>query len=193
VSESERICPRCGIGLETIDLKIDGKFLIERCEQCLGLFFDPAELEAVMQATVSNVFTVNMSQLDSINATMRANDYGVVYIKCPVCAKLMNRVNFGAKSGVIVDRCKEHGVWLDGGELRRLFEWMKAGGKLLDQEREEQRKKAEAEEQQERRNAYAASGGYSDSPDFETYGGALRSEDPDLFEMVLRAIRFFTR
>lgn len=143
-SESERICPRCGIRLETIDLNIEGKFLIERCGQCLGLFFDLGELEAVLQATVTNVFTINKSQLDSL-ATMSTQEYGISYIKCPVCAKLMNRVNFGAKSGVIVDRCREHGVWLDGGELRHLFEWTKAGGKLFDQERQEQLKKAEAE------------------------------------------------
>ena len=192
VSESERVCPRCGIRLETIDLKIDGKFFIERCEQCLGLFFDPGELEAVLQATVSDVFTVNMSQLDKI-ATMRANEYGVTYIKCPVCAKLMNRVNFGAKSGVIVNRCRDDGVWLDGGDLRHLFEWMKAGGKLLDQERQEQHKKDESEQQQERRHASAASGGYSDHTNFDTYGSTLRREDPDLFDIVLGAIRFFTR
>ena len=135
-TESERICPRCTIGLRTIDLKIDGTFLIERCDECLGLFFDPGELEALLEATVSNVFTINRSQLDNINITKRSSDYGVSYIKCPICSKLMNRVNFGTKSGVIVDRCKDHGVWLDGGELRHLFEWMKAGGKLLQQERE---------------------------------------------------------
>jgi Zn-finger nucleic acid-binding protein len=191
-SESERICPRCTIRLETIDLKMEGKFLIERCDRCLGLFFDPGELEAVLHATVINVFTINRGELDSINAAMRGNDYGVTYIKCPVCSKIMNRVNFGAKSGVIVDRCKDHGVWLDGGELRHLFEWMKAGGKLLDQERREQLKKAEAKQEQENRHAQPA-GGYSDYPTFNTYGGPLRNDDPDLFDMVLSAIRIFTR
>ncbi|HYS42655.1 MAG TPA: zf-TFIIB domain-containing protein [Geobacteraceae bacterium] len=191
-SESDRICPRCNIRLETIDLKMEGKFLIERCEQCLGLFFDPGELEAVLNATVTNVFTINRGELDSINAAMRSNDYGVTYIKCPVCSKIMNRVNFGAKSGVIVDRCKDHGVWLDGGELRHLFEWMKAGGKLLDQERREQLKKTEAEKEQENRHAQLA-GGYADYRTFDTYGGTLRNDDPDLFDMVLTAIRFFTR
>ena len=191
-SESDRICPRCNIRLETIDLKMEGRFLIERCEQCLGLFFDPGELEAVLNATVTNVFTINRGELDSINAAMRSNDYGVTYIKCPVCSKIMNRVNFGAKSGVIVDRCKDHGVWLDGGELRHLFEWMKAGGKLLDQERREQLKKTEAEKEQENRHAQPA-GGYADYRTFDTYGGTLRNDDPDLFDMVLTAIRFFTR
>jgi Zn-finger nucleic acid-binding protein len=192
-AESERICPRCGIRLETIDLKIEGRFLIERCEQCLGLFFDPGELEAVLQATVSNVFNVNRGQLDNINATMRANEYGTTYIKCPVCTKLMNHVNFGAKSGVIVDRCKEHGVWLDGGELRHLFEWMKMGGQILDQEKQEQRKKEEAEQEQKRRHSQTASGVYSDYPIFDMYGGTLKNEDPDLFDVVLSAIRFFTK
>lgn len=190
---SERICPRCNVRLETIDLKIEGKFLIERCETCLGLFFDPGELEALLQATVSNVFTVDRQELDVINRTKRACDYGVSYIKCPVCARIMNRVNFGAKSGVIVNRCRDHGVWLDGGELRHLFEWMKAGGKILDQERQEQLRKEEAAQERERHAAAGAAGECREYADFGAYGGTLRHEDPDLFDMVLGAIRFFTR
>ncbi|MFH0997276.1 MAG: zf-TFIIB domain-containing protein [Pseudomonadota bacterium] len=193
--ESERICPRCNIRLRTIDLKIDGRFLIERCDECLGLFFDPGELEALLEATVSNVFAIDRSRLDNINtASMRSNDYGVSYIKCPICSKCMNRVNFGTKSGVIVDRCSAHGVWLDGGELRHLFEWMKAGGKLLQQERQEQIKKEEAaaQERQSRNKSVssASDGGYSN---FNMFGSTLRSEDPDLFEMVKKAIHFFMK
>lgn len=43
----------------------------------------------------------------------------------------MNRINFGYRSGVIVDSCKSHGVWLDNGEITHLMEWRKAGGQLL--------------------------------------------------------------
>jgi len=39
--ESPRRCPQCGIPLQTLDLGTGGKFYIERCENCLGLFFDP--------------------------------------------------------------------------------------------------------------------------------------------------------
>jgi hypothetical protein len=66
---------------------------------------------------------------------------------------------------------------------------MKAGGKILDQERQEQQKKAAAE-QQERPHECFTAGGYAD---FDTYGGTLRSQDPDLFDVVLDAIRFFRR
>ena len=193
--ESERICPRCNIRLRTIDLKIDGRFLIERCDECLGLFFDPGELEALLEATVSNVFVIDRSRLDNINtASMRPNDYGVAYIKCPICSKCMNRVNFGTKSGVIVDRCSAHGVWLDGGELRHLFEWMKAGGKLLQQERQEQIKKEEAAAQERQsRNKSVSSASESGYSNFNMFGSTLRSEDPDLFELIKKAIHFFIK
>jgi Zn-finger nucleic acid-binding protein len=40
----------------------------------------------------------------------------------------MNRVNFGKRSGVIVDVCKEHGVWFDRGELTQAIEFVAKGG-----------------------------------------------------------------
>jgi len=190
-SDSQRICPRCDIPLKTIDLKLNGTFLIERCEKCFGLFFDPGELEALLEATVSNVFLIDKIGLDSINLRRQPAEYPISYIKCPVCSQLMYRVNFGARSGVIIDRCKPHGVWLDGGELRHLFEWMKMGGKLLDQERQEQTRKEELKNESERRGKLAA---YRDEPSpFDSFGYPLRHSEPDFFDIVYKAIRFFTR
>ncbi len=194
--ETERICPRCAVSLRTIDLIINGRFLIERCDQCLGLFFDPNELEALLEATVANVFTINRSQLDSINA-VKKDAFAVSYIKCTVCSSIMNRVNFGVKSGVIIDRCREHGVWLDGGELRHLFEWMKAGGKLLQQEREEERKRIETRELEREKRMLQAQETIGvagrDEVNFDLFGGALRKSDPDFFDIVAKAIGFFIK
>ena len=130
--ESERVCPRCDIPLQTINLKKGEKFYIERCDQCMGLFFDHNELEALLELSVSNVFRIDRKRLDTINIELyHRNATQSHYIKCPVCREFMGRKNFGAKSGVIVDRCSSDGVWLDGGELKRLLEWKKAGGQLL--------------------------------------------------------------
>lgn len=46
----------------------------------------------------------------------------------------MNRKLYGKRSGVIVDSCRDHGLWLDAGKLRQLMEWSRAGGEKLDQE-----------------------------------------------------------
>jgi Zn-finger nucleic acid-binding protein len=155
--ESSRVCPDCDIPLQTLDLQVDGNFFIERCDTCLGLFFDPGELEALMEKSVSNVFSINRKRIDAVIREKRDGDGKFAYRKCPVCRELMYRINFGARSGVIVDQCKTHGVWLDSGELKRLLEWKKAGGQLL-HEQVRQRKEKEEKERQERLRVYRETG-----------------------------------
>jgi len=146
----DRICPRCHIPLQLIDLGLDGKFYIERCERCLGLFFDPNELESLLDKTVSNVHEVDRQRLDEIRNVKSNSEYRLSYIDCPVCKKLMNRINFGSGSGVIVDKCRQHGLWLDGGELRQILEWTKAGGDLY--HKQKQLDNAQLELEQEKKN-----------------------------------------
>jgi Zn-finger nucleic acid-binding protein len=186
VPDHVRTCPRCDIAMKTIDLKVGGTFLIERCDTCMGMFFDSGELEALIKATVKNVHHVNHNKLKELYALKRHDAYGITYIKCPVCDTIMNRVNFGQRSGVILDRCANHGLWLDGGELRHLLEWVKAGGKMYNQQREEIKQKMEAREgiTVKRATTVHAGGG------FDTYGSTLRSSDPDLFTIIGRVVKW---
>jgi len=48
----------------------------------------------------------------------------------------MNRTNFAHASGVILDVCKGHGVWLDRGELQRVLDFVGDGGLAVARERE---------------------------------------------------------
>ncbi len=186
--DTERICPRCNISLRTIDLKIDGKFLIERCEDCLGLFFDTGELETLIKASVKNVYDVNRHKIDELNKTLRNNDYPTSYIKCPVCTQIMNRVNFGAKSGVIIDKCSDHGVWLDGGELRHLLEWVKAGGQILSKQKEDIKRRDEIRLNESSKRQQQTS--MPDMSGYNNYGGTLRQSDPDIFRIVSRVVKW---
>ncbi len=47
---------------------------------------------------------------------------------CPVCKELMYRRNWGEHSGVIVDRCEQHGTWYDEGEVEKIREYIELGG-----------------------------------------------------------------
>ena len=67
----------------------------------------------------------------------------VRYVPCPECARMMNRVNFGKRSGIIVDSCAQHGTWFDADELRRVVEWVRDGG--LDRARARERMQLEEE------------------------------------------------
>jgi Zn-finger nucleic acid-binding protein len=52
----------------------------------------------------------------------------VRYLPCPVCRNLMNRENFGRRSGVIIDVCKGHGVWFERDELPAVMSFIDRGG-----------------------------------------------------------------
>jgi len=51
-----------------------------------------------------------------------------MYVKCPSCKTLMNRRQFAAGSGVIVDVCKQHGTFFDVGELPAIIDFVMQGG-----------------------------------------------------------------
>ncbi len=63
------------------------------------------------------------------------------YRPCPGCGQLMHRVNYGRRSGVIVDSCARHGVWFDAEELARILAWVRSGGErqAADRRRDELR------------------------------------------------------
>jgi Zn-finger nucleic acid-binding protein len=56
----------------------------------------------------------------------------------------MMRVNFERISGILIDRCREHGFWFDATELDGVLRWIKLGGERLSDERREQEERARA-------------------------------------------------
>ncbi len=141
-SGKARICPECKEAMKEINVGVSGKpFLIDRCDRCLGLFFDTGELDALLQESIQGVNTLNHVRLSELKKAAPTDRDKVCYRPCPVCGKLMNRQNYGGVSGVIADRCRDHGVYLDAGELHRLFHWRRAGGHLQELPKEKERKK----------------------------------------------------
>jgi Zn-finger nucleic acid-binding protein len=55
----------------------------------------------------------------------------------------MNRNNFARSSGVVIDTCKQHGIWFDAEELPRIVEFIRKGG--LDRAREKEKLQIEQE------------------------------------------------
>lgn len=133
-------CPHCAIPLGVIEFDTNPAIRIERCTSCYGTFFNPGELESILEAQTNPLVWLDPAQLQQISADFSAPQE-VAYHKCPVCQEFMNRFNFGGRSGVILDRCGQHGVWLEGSELRQLTEWWRAGGKHIHQQYEAQRTK----------------------------------------------------
>jgi Zn-finger nucleic acid-binding protein len=133
-------CPHCETALDVIEFDTEPEMRIERCTTCFGMFFNPGELEALLDARTNPLVWLDPVQLNRI-AMDYGNDHKVIYRKCPMCSERMSHLHFGGNSGVILDRCGTHGVWLEGSELKRLTEWWRAGGKLIYQQHEAERVK----------------------------------------------------
>lgn len=129
--EKFRTCPVCKKDMDVLNIGQEGDpFYIDRCPTCLGIFLDTGELDAVVRETVPSVHHIAMEKLKQLKREMLDYNKTVSYRACPVCGKLMNRENYGKFSGVIVDRCRIHGVYLDAGELQLIQRWVAAGGSL---------------------------------------------------------------
>jgi len=133
-------CPCCKTALDVIEFDFQPPVTIERCTTCHGLFFNPGELELILEAQVSPIVWLDVQQLSELSPTQGQN-LPPRYRKCPMCDERMSQTVFGGRSGVIVDRCGTHGLWLDGGDLRRITEWWRAGGKLIYQQNEQDKTK----------------------------------------------------
>ena len=115
-------CPRCRLQLNAV---LVGNTNLRECPRCEGIWADTASLEQICadrekQAAVLGVATP-MPKTEDVAEEVR-------YIPCPACNKLMNRVNFAHCSHVVVDVCRAHGTWFDRDELRRIVEFIRAGG-----------------------------------------------------------------
>lgn len=160
-SWADRLCPDCRRPLDAVQLASSAAPVhLGRCPDCLGLFLGSGGIETLLSRGVGPVWEVNRPLLDALGEAPRtaASPPPVRYRPCPCCGELMNRSLYGKRSGVIVDRCMAHGLWLDAGELRQLLEWSRAGGQLHTQERleqdereQERRERLEARETEERR------------------------------------------
>ena len=67
----------------------------------------------------------------------------IEYIPCARCGKLMVKKNYRHISGVIIDECGRHGVWLDNGELEKIRHFILDGGLEKEQFREIEKNRAE--------------------------------------------------
>jgi Zn-finger nucleic acid-binding protein len=129
-------CPRCKLPLNP--LQISEISLLE-CQKCGGFWSDADTFENICAEKEQQANVLFFVQ----NKHFPKNSIAINYVPCPDCKQLMNRSNFARSSGVIIDICKQHGVWFDAEELPKIIEFIRLGG--LDRAR--QKEKIQLQEQ----------------------------------------------
>jgi Zn-finger nucleic acid-binding protein len=127
-------CPRCREAMQALRL---GETTARECSACGGLWLDPESLQRLSNARDEQSTVVGM--LAGRVPTLATPPDVVRYVPCPRCGRLMNRKNFAQSSGVVLDVCARHGVWLDRGELERVLGFVAGGGLARARAREHER------------------------------------------------------
>jgi Zn-finger nucleic acid-binding protein len=133
VAQSPHGCPRgCG-PLRAIRL---GSVELEECAVCCGMWLRPQVFQRIYAEEERGAVVLG-PDLDAHTEQQRTPVESVRYVPCPECGKIMNRINFAKRSGVVLDSCAHHGTWFDADELRRVVEFIRSGG--LDKQRANER------------------------------------------------------
>jgi Zn-finger nucleic acid-binding protein len=120
---------RCPVCERWMSARAVGGIEIQECPKCHGLWapedrfealVDRATLAARDRAAAGEAVVPRVDGGNPAQAT-------VEYRRCPSCDAQMTRRNFQKRSGVIIDRCHEHGAWLDAHELERIAGFVLSG------------------------------------------------------------------
>ncbi len=115
-------CPRCESPTELFRHAAAGAVVLG-CPSCNGLWVPTETLEPLIEGGARH------TQPEEGGDQPRRLSRDVRYLKCPTCSQMMSRRNYGRVSGIIVDTCPQHGVWLDKGELEALRSFVASGGR----------------------------------------------------------------
>jgi Zn-finger nucleic acid-binding protein len=136
--ETARFCAGCGVGFQPepipsqakewpcpacnglMPVRSIGGIEINECSNCQGLWIPGERFDELMDRACETALQSQQekgwSQSPRCSSSNPSTEK-IVYRKCPVCDRAMQRTNFQKRSGVIIDRCHAHGTWLDADEL----------------------------------------------------------------------------
>jgi len=138
-AETEMVCPACQHGQRLSSRQVAaGQVAVLECGRCAGFWIgheafrglvEKARKESLPDGTTPETPQQLAAKFGLPAGTAAPESgQGSFYRPCPECRALMVRKNYGHTSGVIIDLCREHGLWFDADELARILAWVRAGG-----------------------------------------------------------------
>lgn len=146
--ENTRYCTACGVSFSPEQVAVDLPELpcpvctglmpvrsvagigMNECPKCNGIWVPENTFDELVTKACEAARAKNTAGLGVNVRVAGANprDTRVEYRKCPACEGFMQRTNFQKRSGVIIDRCHNHGTWLDADELEAIAGFILEGG-----------------------------------------------------------------
>jgi Zn-finger nucleic acid-binding protein len=106
------ICPVCENPMVVLELH---QIEIDHCLHCGGIWLDAGELELLLDTDEDRA---RLREILIEDDSVKEKKYG-----CPICNKKMSKVFVGEEKKILIDKCeRNHGLWLDKGELEEVIE-----------------------------------------------------------------------
>ena len=123
-------CPACQGGRPLSSRRLGrANVALFECSSCAGLWIEKEIFEVMTDRARSGQLPEGFGGGGPAEMEAAPPAQPLQYRPCVTCGALMNRRNYGRKSGVIVDVCARHGIWFDLHELDRLLRWIREGGR----------------------------------------------------------------
>jgi Zn-finger nucleic acid-binding protein len=126
-------CPRCDLPLAAREVS---DLVVDECSGCQGVFLDDIAVHRVID---QHDHARAEALVAALPKTPKPTSGGRMYVKCPTCTNMMNRKLFATGSGIVVDVCKAHGTFFDGGELPAIIAFVRNGGLAIAAKKDAQR------------------------------------------------------
>lgn len=184
VSDRARYCPQCSVPLggESIhaedtayacpvcagDHRLSHRLLgkerasVLECTCCAGFWMSVDSFLLLRDRVIRRSAVGPGSRKRQPPAATVRKQSGPLYRHCIECGRMMARRQYVRGCGIIIDVCRDHGIWFDADELQQTLRWHEEGGRhcgFLDKVRAEQQ-----ESQQVPPPVQAIIGGENDAP-----------------------------
>jgi Zn-finger nucleic acid-binding protein len=98
------------------------------CPACGGIWLGREDFENLARTHEAQDLFLGSAHGQEKTGAAVTSPLEVRYRPCPACGKFMNRTNYARISGVILDVCREDGLWFDRDELRKVVLFLEDGG-----------------------------------------------------------------
>ena len=110
-------CPACKAPLVVVERE---SIEVDWCPDCHGVWFDAGELELLAEKAGRKL------EPDMIGRP--AGKVGEARRRCPRCRHKMEKASPTGGGALLLDRCPDHGLWFDAGELGSLLRGLDGQG-----------------------------------------------------------------
>ncbi len=116
-------CIRCNAPLTSISLENE---TVQACPKGHGVWLEREKLVRLVEDQSDDATPEAEQAAWSKSGDAPRAMESERYYNCPACGSTLSKENWKYGSGVVVDQCDEHGIWVDGGEIERIEAWTEA-------------------------------------------------------------------